>query len=167
MHHLWIALGDRRILVGWTFGVSDLAVDSLHALMVVIVPLQSLIANSQLLIPAGRSKASLLGFYDCAISEKKRLYCKYSFKGRLHEFTVDDSAGVAAPMRGKLLVSKSRYLLILRSQRTGSSSLSVAVLYAYMLEYYSPILVPIVSPRNLHESKSRNGSLLSPLTKSQ
>ena len=64
------------------------------------VPLQSLVANAQLSIPSG-SKSGLLGFYDCAISEKKRLYCKYLFKGRLHEFTVDESAGVAAPVRGE------------------------------------------------------------------
>jgi DnaJ family protein C protein 11 len=68
-----------------------------------LVPLQSLITNPnpQLSIPAGRSKSSLLGFYDCALSEKKRLRIKYLFKGREHLVEVDDKIGIALPLRGE------------------------------------------------------------------
>lgn len=36
------------------------------------IALQALVNESQLIIPAGRSKAGLLGFYDCALGSKKR-----------------------------------------------------------------------------------------------
>ena len=36
------------------------------------IALQALVNDSQLIIPAGRSKAGLLGFYDCALGSKKR-----------------------------------------------------------------------------------------------
>lgn len=64
--------------------------------------MQALVNNSQLGIPSKRSKANLLGFYDCAMGEKKRLRVRYFFKGRQHELEVDDLAAVAAPLRGEL-----------------------------------------------------------------
>lgn len=67
------------------------------------IALQSLVANSQLVIPGGRSKSNLLGFYDCAMGEQKQLHVRYLFKGRLHEFTVEDRGAVSAPLRGECL----------------------------------------------------------------
>ncbi|KAM0791022.1 hypothetical protein ACM66B_004320 [Microbotryomycetes sp. NB124-2] len=69
----------------------------------VTIAVQALVANSQLVIPGGRSKSSLLGFYDCAIGERKRLYIKYLFRGKLHEVTVVDNEPVAAPLRSHCL----------------------------------------------------------------
>ncbi|GAA6064253.1 hypothetical protein JCM10212_006402 [Sporobolomyces blumeae] len=67
----------------------------------VSLPLQALVPanSSQLIIPSGRSKSSLLGFYDPAIGEKKQLRIRYRFKGNLHEATWSDKAGVALPLR--------------------------------------------------------------------
>ncbi|WFD35763.1 hypothetical protein MCUN1_002625 [Malassezia cuniculi] len=67
------------------------------------VPLQMLVAQGQLVIPAGRAKSKLVGFYDPCIGEKKRLYVRYVFRGQLHEFTVDDRDAVAAPLRSQQL----------------------------------------------------------------
>ena len=69
------------------------------------VALSALVTNSQLVIPPGRSKASLLGFYDCAMGEPKKLRIKYLFKGREHYVEVIDTAAVAAPLRGEWLLS--------------------------------------------------------------
>ncbi|KAL7416167.1 hypothetical protein BDY24DRAFT_257323 [Mrakia frigida] len=63
------------------------------------IALQALVNDSQLIIPAGRSKAGLLGFYDCALGSKKRLRVRYLYRGRLHEVTVDDSSPLLAPLR--------------------------------------------------------------------
>ena len=49
------------------------------------IALQALVHNSQLVIPAGRSKAGLMGFYDPALGSKKRLRVRYLYRGRLHE----------------------------------------------------------------------------------
>lgn len=68
-----------------------------------VVPLQSLVLSSQLVIPAGRSKAHLLGFFDCAYGEKKRLRVRYTFKGRRHEVVLDDTEALAMPLRGHVV----------------------------------------------------------------
>lgn len=68
-----------------------------------IVAVQALVTNSQLIIPAGRSKANLLGFFDCAYGEKKRLRVRYSFKGRKHEVELGDLEAVAAPLRSHVV----------------------------------------------------------------
>ncbi|KDE04263.1 hypothetical protein MVLG_05291 [Microbotryum lychnidis-dioicae p1A1 Lamole] len=68
----------------------------------VTIPLQALVNQSQLVIPAGRSKAHLLGFYDCAYGEKKSLRVRYRFRGSRHECEVEDREGLAMPLRGHL-----------------------------------------------------------------
>ena len=65
------------------------------------VPLQMLVAQGQLVIPAGRPKSKLVGFYDPCVGEKKRLYVRYVFRAQLHEFIVDDKDAVAAPLRSQ------------------------------------------------------------------
>ncbi|GAA5984771.1 hypothetical protein JCM10908_003497 [Rhodotorula pacifica] len=71
----------------------------------VTVPLQALLPTnlSQLTIPAGRAKSSLLGFYDPAIGEKKRLRIRYRFRGKMHEAVWEGNEAVALPMRSHML----------------------------------------------------------------
>lgn len=65
----------------------------------VTVALQALVADSQLVIPPGRSKAGLPGFYDPCLGRAKALRMRYTFRGRLHECTVEDAEGLLAPVR--------------------------------------------------------------------
>lgn len=65
----------------------------------VTIPIQALVQSSQLIIPGGRSKSGLLGFYDVAIGEEKRLKIRYLFKEKLHEVECGDRDGVAIPLR--------------------------------------------------------------------
>lgn len=68
------------------------------------IALQLLVNNSMLLIPEGRTKSGILGFWDPALgSRSKRLYVKYWFKKRLHETIVDDYAPLRAPQQAHLL----------------------------------------------------------------
>ncbi|BEJ12803.1 hypothetical protein CspHIS471_0212630 [Cutaneotrichosporon sp. HIS471] len=65
----------------------------------VTVPIQALVANSKLYIPAGPAKYNLLGFYDPCIGENKRLRVRYLFNGKVHEVEVDDVSALRAPVR--------------------------------------------------------------------
>lgn len=65
------------------------------------IPLQALVSKSKLVIPGGRSKSNLLGFYDPAMGEKKVLRVRYLFRGQLHEAIFADKDPVAMPMRGE------------------------------------------------------------------
>ncbi|KAF8981304.1 hypothetical protein BGZ46_002979 [Entomortierella lignicola] len=69
----------------------------------VTIPVQALVNNSQLIMPAGHSKTHIMGFYDPCLGEKKQLRIKYEFQRRLHEVVVADLASVAAPVRSHLL----------------------------------------------------------------
>ncbi|KAF8599322.1 DnaJ-domain-containing protein [Ceratobasidium sp. AG-I] len=70
----------------------------------VAAPLQLLVNSSQLHIPGGRSKAGLLGFYDPCMGERKSLRIKYTFRGRMHEATMEDRAPAELPLRGHAVV---------------------------------------------------------------
>ncbi|BEI82106.1 hypothetical protein CcaverHIS002_0212660 [Cutaneotrichosporon cavernicola] len=65
----------------------------------VTVPVQALVADSKLYIPAGPAKYNLLGFYDPCIGENKRLRVRYLFNGKVHEVEVDDVSALRAPVR--------------------------------------------------------------------
>ncbi|WFD30604.1 hypothetical protein MSPP1_001625 [Malassezia sp. CBS 17886] len=77
------------------------------------VLLQMLVTQSQLIIPAGRSKArfalcavadiqsKLIGFFDPCIGERKHLMVRYVFRGAMHELVVDNEGAVAAPLRSQ------------------------------------------------------------------
>jgi DnaJ family protein C protein 11 len=67
----------------------------------VTVPLQSLVQDSRVTIPGGRSKCDLLGFYDPCIGESKKLRIRYLFRERLHEVTVTDRETLRIPMKGE------------------------------------------------------------------
>ncbi|PWN46537.1 hypothetical protein IE53DRAFT_322792, partial [Violaceomyces palustris] len=66
------------------------------------IPLQSLVTSSQLVVPGGRSKSNILGFHDPVIGERKHLLIRYLFRGLPHEALLEDSAPLAAPLRGEL-----------------------------------------------------------------
>ncbi|CCO29493.1 DnaJ homolog subfamily C member 11 [Rhizoctonia solani AG-1 IB] len=74
-------------------------IDDKNRTIDVSVPLQLLVNGSQLVIPGGRSKAGLLGFYDPCLGERKSLRVKYTFRSRLHQVTVEDRAPVELPLR--------------------------------------------------------------------
>lgn len=63
----------------------------------------SLARESGLVIPGGRSKSNIIGFYDILVGSKKELAISYLFKGRRHFVTYDDYASVAIPMRSHLV----------------------------------------------------------------
>ena len=63
-----------------------------------------LVTQSQLIIPAGRSKSKLIGFFDPCVGERKQLLIRYVFQGALHELVVDDEDAVAAPLRSQQLM---------------------------------------------------------------
>lgn len=93
------------IILEATYGVLDTpSAEGDERTMDVTIALQSLVNSGQLIIPAGPSKSNLLGFYDCAISEKKVLRVKYQFKTSIHQFTVGDLDAVAAPLRSHVVV---------------------------------------------------------------
>ncbi|KAG9303454.1 hypothetical protein G9A89_013781 [Geosiphon pyriformis] len=69
----------------------------------VSIPLQALVNDSQLIIPGGRSKSSIMGFFDPCMGEPKQLKIKYIFKRKLHEITVDDTAPIALPLRSHII----------------------------------------------------------------
>ncbi|KAK9893625.1 hypothetical protein P389DRAFT_163971 [Cystobasidium minutum MCA 4210] len=59
--------------------------------------------DSTLIIPGGRSKSNIIGFYDILVGSKKELAITYLFKGRRHFVIYDDYASVALPMRSHLV----------------------------------------------------------------
>ncbi|CAG8463900.1 2826_t:CDS:10 [Paraglomus occultum] len=69
----------------------------------VTVAVQALVHDSQLVIPGGRSKSSIMGFYDPCLGEKKQLRIKYLFKRKEHEVIMDDTAPVACPLRSHII----------------------------------------------------------------
>jgi len=69
----------------------------------VAVALQAQVHDSQLLIPGGRSKAGLLGFYDPSPGARKRLKIEYLFHDALHVAEVGDFAAVVLPLRAHLV----------------------------------------------------------------
>jgi DnaJ family protein C protein 11 len=63
------------------------------------IPLQVLVQNSQLVIPGGRSKSGLLGFYDPCPGQPKQLTLEYEFGTRQHRITYADRDAVTLPLR--------------------------------------------------------------------
>ncbi|KAK0536162.1 hypothetical protein OC835_002124 [Tilletia horrida] len=74
-------------------------VNTLPPIWDVTVPLQNLVSNGQLIIPGGRPKFGINGFFDPCMGERKHLFVRYVFKHQLHEVYVDDVSPLAAPAR--------------------------------------------------------------------
>jgi DnaJ family protein C protein 11 len=58
-----------------------------------------LVNKGQLIIPGGRHKSKILGFFDPCMGERKHLIIRYLFRNRLHETIVDDITQLVAPLR--------------------------------------------------------------------
>ena len=69
----------------------------------VTIAVQLLVANSRLVVPGGRSKYNLDGFYDPRPGVAKELRVRYEFRHELHEATVDDFEQLAIPKRSHRL----------------------------------------------------------------
>lgn len=80
-------------------GIRAAREDGVDDVVDVTIPVQGLVQNSRLFIPAGRNKFNLLGFYDPCIGENKRLRVRYLFRGKVHEVTVDDVSMLRAPVK--------------------------------------------------------------------
>ncbi|GJJ10527.1 hypothetical protein Clacol_004753 [Clathrus columnatus] len=65
----------------------------------VTVPLQVQVHDSQLIIPGGRSKAGLVGFYDPLPGTRKRLKIEYLFHEAFHVVDVEDLSPIILPLR--------------------------------------------------------------------
>jgi DnaJ family protein C protein 11 len=78
----------------------------------VTIPIQALVNDSTLVIPGGRGKYHLLGLYDPCIGENKKLRVRYSFRGRVHQVTVDDTVGLRAPLKGVSVAIIPTYWLL-------------------------------------------------------
>ena len=63
-------------------------------------PVQYLVHESKILIPAGNSKVMLKGFYDPVSGYPKVLAIRYMFRNQLHQAVVNDFDRVRLPMRG-------------------------------------------------------------------
>jgi DnaJ family protein C protein 11 len=66
----------------------------------VTIPLQSMVQDSRVMIPGGRTKSDLLGFYDPCIGESKKIRIRYLFSEKVHEVTVTDKETLRIPMKG-------------------------------------------------------------------
>ena len=71
------------------------------AIIDVTIPLQALVNDGKLIIPGGRAKYNLLGFYDPCIGEAKVLRVRYLFKDVVHEVTIPDTASLRIPVQGE------------------------------------------------------------------
>jgi len=81
--------------------------DDLPLVTDVTIPLQCLVKDHKLELPAGQSKSGLLGFYDPCPGEQKSLRVRYRFKSSMHEVTVDDEAQLRCPLSRHVLKSNA------------------------------------------------------------
>lgn len=80
---------------------SEVGSEGAVAYIDVTIPVQALVGDSKLVIPGGRAKYNLIGFWDPCIGEPKKLRVRYLFKDVLHEVTVDDMAALRIPVKGE------------------------------------------------------------------
>ncbi|CAL1531044.1 unnamed protein product [Lymnaea stagnalis] len=73
----------------------------------VTIPIQALVKDSKLILPETTSKSGLPGFYDPFISEEKKLYIRYMFRGRLHQAFISDTEPIRLPQQKHLLVEET------------------------------------------------------------
>jgi DnaJ family protein C protein 11 len=69
----------------------------------VTIAVMMLVKRGQLIIPGGRQKHKLMGFYDPCMGERKHLVVRYLFGERLHHVIVDDITQLTAPLRSHTL----------------------------------------------------------------
>lgn len=81
--------------------ITDISID-------VTIPIQALVHNSQLIIPGGRSKSILQGFYDPLPEFDKRLSVRYEFRGREHYAEVSENAPLLLPLESHVVEGKMK-----------------------------------------------------------
>lgn len=74
-------------------------------------PVQYLVHESKILIPAGNSKVMLKGFYDPVSGYPKVLAIRYMFRNQLHQAVVNDFDRVRLPMRAHLMPNDCQALV--------------------------------------------------------
>ncbi|PKI84548.1 hypothetical protein MVES_001411 [Malassezia vespertilionis] len=101
-------LADNEQLARLCNRMPDMPVDTLSAHQPLWwdarIQLQMLVNQSQLIIPAGRSKSKLIGFFDPCIGEEKHLLVRYVFRNKVHQLLATDTGAVAAPLRSQEIV---------------------------------------------------------------
>ncbi|KAF8662369.1 hypothetical protein AX16_001174 [Volvariella volvacea WC 439] len=85
------------------YGAVEADAESKDLLIDVTIPLQALVRNSQLQIPAHRPKAGLQGFFDPAPGAPKVLRIRYQFRGREHYAEIPDYMPVVLPLAEHLV----------------------------------------------------------------
>ncbi|XP_059141903.1 dnaJ homolog subfamily C member 11-like [Physella acuta] len=78
-----------------------------HMCIDVTIPIQALVKDSKLILPETSSKSGLPGFYDPFISEEKKLYIRYSFRGRLHQAFISDTEPIRLPQQKHLIAQEA------------------------------------------------------------
>ena len=78
--------------------------DTGSTILDVTVPLQNLISESQLRLPA-QSKSHLIGFFDPYLGERKhlRIVYRYGPQRSLHQVTLEDTSIVRIPLRSHII----------------------------------------------------------------
>ncbi|XP_076801380.1 dnaJ homolog subfamily C member 11-like [Clavelina lepadiformis] len=82
--------------------VSDTSSKS-SKLVDVSIPLQNLVENSTLQLPADITKSGLPGFYDPCPGHEKKLKVVYKFRGRQHQALIDDKEALRIPLKSHSL----------------------------------------------------------------
>lgn len=67
------------------------------------IAVMTLVNKGQLIIPGGRHKSKIIGFFDPCMGERKHLVIHYLFRNRLHQAIVDDVTQFVAPLRAHQL----------------------------------------------------------------
>nr|XP_002130372.1 dnaJ homolog subfamily C member 11 [Ciona intestinalis] len=73
----------------------------------VAIPLQNLVENSKLQLPADITKSGLPGFYDPCPGSDKKLKISYKFRGGLHSVVFDDKEAVRIPLRSHSVTNET------------------------------------------------------------
>ncbi|XP_065900012.1 dnaJ homolog subfamily C member 11-like [Dysidea avara] len=87
---------------GKLFVSGELVSTDSHKVIDVRVPLQVMVKDSKLELPA-TTKATITGFYDPCWGEKKHLRVVYQFRGALHEVTVENMEELVIPRKSHLV----------------------------------------------------------------
>ena len=92
----------REAYYGRLFDTGDHPIAEDSKMIDVRIPLQVMVKNSKLILPA-TSKAHITGFYDPCFGEKKHLRVVYQFRGTLHEVTVENMDSLVIPRQSHLV----------------------------------------------------------------
>lgn len=92
----------REAFYGRLFDTSDHYTVEDSKVIDVRIPLQVMVKDSKLILPA-TSKAHITGFYDPCFGEKKHLRVVYQFRGSLHEVTIENMEPLVIPRQSHVV----------------------------------------------------------------